>query len=250
MLVLYATLLAPVIPDAAGQLIIASVLSALAAILISQIMVPETEERHTDASLIEPEPVAVSTMDAVVKGTTVGLQLLLNIVAMLIVLVALVHLVNAALGLLPPLGGEPVTLQRMLGYAMAPICWLMGLPWREALKMPAAEQMRHLAAFFGSIDFWKLRPAPEMLAKQPGTESAGRFVSVARSEEGEFAVAYVPQDRAVEVVLKQLPPRPQITWVNPRDGTRSPAVGVVTESALQLPTPAAGDWLLLIRSGN
>ncbi|MBM3544344.1 MAG: nucleoside:proton symporter [Alphaproteobacteria bacterium] len=132
-LVLYATLLAPVIPDAAGQLIIASVLSAPAAILISQIMVPESEERHTDASLIEPEPVAVSTMDAVVKGTTVGLQLLLNIVAMLIVLVALVHLVNAALGVLPQLGGEPITLQRMLGYAMAPVCWLMGLPWQEAV---------------------------------------------------------------------------------------------------------------------
>ncbi|MGV1014508.1 MAG: NupC/NupG family nucleoside CNT transporter [Methyloceanibacter sp.] len=131
-LVLYATLLAPVIPDAAGQLIIASVLSAPAAILISQIMVPETEDVHTKAALT-PEPVAFSTMDAVVKGTAVGLQLLLNIVAMLIVLVALVYLVNAMLGLLPALGGEPITLQRMLGYAMAPVCWLMGMPWPEAV---------------------------------------------------------------------------------------------------------------------
>ncbi len=124
------------------------------------------------------------------------------------------------------------------------------LPWREALKMPAADQMRHLNAFFTSIEFWKLRPAPEMLAKQPGAESAARFVAIARSEEGEFAVAYVPSDRAIEVKLKELPPRPQITWINPRDGTRSPAVGVVSDTSLQLPTPAAGDWLLHIRAGN
>ncbi len=124
------------------------------------------------------------------------------------------------------------------------------LPWREALKMPAAEQVRHLASFFGGIAFWKLRPAPEMLAKQPGNESPERFVAMSRSEEGEFAVAYVPMDRAIELKLNQLPPRPQITWINPRDGTRSPAVGVVTETSLQLPTPAAGDWLLHIRSGG
>ena len=132
-LVLYATILSPVIPDAAGQLIIASVLSAPAAILVSQIMVPETNKAHTGAELAPLEPVAVSTMDAIVKGTTVGLQLLLNIVAMLIVLVALVHLVNAMLGLLPPIGDEAITLQRMLGYVMAPVCWLMGLPWEEAV---------------------------------------------------------------------------------------------------------------------
>jgi concentrative nucleoside transporter, CNT family len=132
-LVLYATILSPVIPDAAGQLIIASVLSAPAAILVSQIMVPETNKVHTGAELAPLEPVAVSTMDAIVKGTTVGLQLLLNIIAMLIVLVALVHLVNAMLGLLPPIGDEAITLQRMLGYVMAPVCWLMGLPWEEAV---------------------------------------------------------------------------------------------------------------------
>lgn len=131
-LVLYATILAPVLPDAAGNLIIASVLSAPAAVLISQIMVPETDEVQTRGTFT-PEPVAVSTMDAVVKGTAVGLELLLNIVAMLIVLVALVHLVNSVLGLLPAVGGEVITLQRILGYAMAPVCWLMGLPWKEAV---------------------------------------------------------------------------------------------------------------------
>ncbi len=73
-------------------------------------------------------------MDAIVKGTTEGLALLLNIVAMLIVLVALVHLANSILGLIPDIAGGKVTLQRMLGLVMAPVCWLMGLPWNEALR--------------------------------------------------------------------------------------------------------------------
>ena len=74
-----------------------------------------------------------STMDAIVKGTTAGLELLLNIVAMLLVLVALVYLANAILGLLPEIGGAKISLQRLLGYLMAPVCWLMGLPWPQAI---------------------------------------------------------------------------------------------------------------------
>jgi CNT family concentrative nucleoside transporter len=134
-LVLYATILAPVVPDAAGHFIIASVMGAPAAVLISRIMVPDTTERKTAGDLGEPEPVAASTMDAIVKGTTAGLELLLNIIAMLIVFVALVHLANTLLGLLPDFAGAPVTLQRALGIVMAPVCWLMGVPWDQA---PAA----------------------------------------------------------------------------------------------------------------
>src|SRR5438270_2335890 len=129
-LVLYATLLAPLIPDAAAHFVIASVLGAPAAILISLIMVPETAATRTGGALDDPELHAASTMDAIVKGTAAGLELLLNIVAMLIVLVALVYLANAMLGLLPNIGGAGICLQRMLVYAMAPVCWLMGVPWR------------------------------------------------------------------------------------------------------------------------
>jgi CNT family concentrative nucleoside transporter len=132
-LVLYATFLAPLIPDAAAHFVIASVLGAPAAILVSLIMVPETSDKRTGGTLSDPDMQASGTMDAIVKGTVAGLELLLNIVAMLLVLVALVYLVNAVLGLLPHIGGAPVSLQRMLGYAMAPICWLMGLPWNEAV---------------------------------------------------------------------------------------------------------------------
>ncbi|WP_454619861.1 NupC/NupG family nucleoside CNT transporter [Bradyrhizobium cenepequi] len=142
-LVLYATLLAPLIPDAAAHFVIASVLGAPAAILVSLIMVPETSDQRTGGSLDDrsdpwvaagdPEMHASSTMDAIVKGTAAGLELLLNIVAMLLVLVALVYLVNAILGVLPEIGGAKISLQRLLGYIMAPVCWLMGLPWSQAV---------------------------------------------------------------------------------------------------------------------
>ena len=131
-LVLYAQFLSPVIPDAAGHFIIASVLGAPAAILFSQIMVPDTRRARTHGTLEKIPPVASSTMDAIVKGTTSGLELLLNIIAMLIVFIALVHLANAILGLLPTVAGAPITLQRMLGFVMAPVCWLIGVPWAEA----------------------------------------------------------------------------------------------------------------------
>ena len=134
-LVLYATLLAPLIPDAAAHFVIASVLGAPAAILISLIMVPETsgQAHRRHRWLRDPDMQASSTMDAIVKGTAAGLELLLNIVAMLLVLVALVYLANAILGLLPDIGGAKISLQRLLGYLMAPVCWLMGLPWPQAI---------------------------------------------------------------------------------------------------------------------
>ncbi len=159
-LVLYATLLAPLIPDAAAHFVIASVLGAPAAILVSLIMVPETMDRRTGGALgDDPEMLASSTMDAIVKGTTAGLELLLNIIAMLIVLVALVYLANAILGLLPEIGGAAISLQRALGYLMAPVCWLMGLPWPQAVTagglMGVKTVLNELIAY---VDLSKLAP--------------------------------------------------------------------------------------------
>ena len=158
-LVLYATLLAPLIPDAAAHFVIASVLGAPAAILISMIMVPETSDQRTGGALEDPDLHASSTMDAIVKGTTAGLELLLNIIAMLIVLVALVYLANAVLGLLPNIGGAGISLQRILGLAMAPVCWLMGLPWPQAMTagslMGTKTVLNELIAY---VDLSKLGP--------------------------------------------------------------------------------------------
>jgi CNT family concentrative nucleoside transporter len=158
-LVIYATILGPLIPDAAAHLLIASVIGAPAAILVSLIMVPETADQQTAGVLIDPEPVASSSMDAVVKGTAAGLELLLNVCAMLIVLVALVHLANAILGLLPEVAGAPVSLQRLLGIVMAPVCWLMGLPWDQAMTAGGLMGIKTiLNEFIAYVELSKLPP--------------------------------------------------------------------------------------------
>ena len=158
-LVLYATLLTSVIPNAGAHLVIASVLGAPAAILVSLIMVPQTKDRESGDALIDPPIAAASTMDAIVKGTAAGLELLLNICAMLIVLVALVHLANAILGLLPNVAGAPISLQRMLGYVMAPVCWLMGIPWQEAKTAGSLMGIKTiLNELIAYVEFSKLPP--------------------------------------------------------------------------------------------
>jgi CNT family concentrative nucleoside transporter len=158
-LVLYSVMLAPHIPDASAHFVIASVLGAPAAIVIALLMVPETSDAPTHGDLVTPPPPASSTMDAIVQGTTSGLQLLLNIVAMLLVLVALVHLANAVLGLLPDIAGAPISLQRLLGTVMAPICWLMGIPWEKAVTagslMGTKTILNELIAY---LDLAKLPP--------------------------------------------------------------------------------------------
>jgi concentrative nucleoside transporter, CNT family len=130
-LFLYVSILSPVIADAAGQLVTASIMSAPAAIMIAWLMVP-LDSRATAAALSADMLPATSSMDAITQGTERGLALFLNIVAMLIVLVALVQLANATLSLLPAVGGAELTLERMLGWLMAPVVWLMGVPWSEA----------------------------------------------------------------------------------------------------------------------
>ena len=98
-------------------------------------------------------------MDAIVKGTAAGLELLLNICAMLIVLVALVHLANSIIGVLPELGGAPITLQRLLGYVMAPVCWLLGIPWKEAVTAGGLMGMKTvLNEFISYVELSKLPP--------------------------------------------------------------------------------------------
>jgi CNT family concentrative nucleoside transporter len=129
-MILYASFLQGVIDNALGHILTASIISAPAAITIAKIMVPETES-VTTGKLIPPVE-AKSSMDAITKGTVQGVHLLVSVAAMIIVLVALVHLVNVILGIIPDAGGGPITLQRMLGWIMAPVVWLMGIPWRDS----------------------------------------------------------------------------------------------------------------------
>ncbi|MBT2969771.1 MAG: nucleoside:proton symporter [Candidatus Thiodiazotropha sp. (ex Ctena orbiculata)] len=130
-LVLYASLLEGVIANPIGHLLTASLISAPAAIMISRLMVPETQT-GTAGELTDSET-ASSSMEAITNGTVEGLKLLANIVAMLLVLVALVSLLNQLLGLLPNIQEQPLSLQRILGWLMAPLAWVMGIPWSEAV---------------------------------------------------------------------------------------------------------------------
>lgn len=130
MMVLYASILGPVVPEAMGHILSASLITAPAAIVIAALMVPPVGT--PTAGELDTAQMSKSSMDAITRGTVDGLALLLNIVAMLIVLIALVTLANLALGLLPDVGGRAITLQRALGSVMAPLVWLMGIPWEEA----------------------------------------------------------------------------------------------------------------------
>jgi CNT family concentrative nucleoside transporter len=125
-LFLYGAILGPTLPDAVAHLLIASILSAPAALVIAFLMVPP-QGAATGGGRIVLASEASGSMDALTRGTLEGAQLLLNIVAMLVVFVALVSLVNLVIA--------PYTLQAMLGWALAPLAWLAGIPWSEA---PAA----------------------------------------------------------------------------------------------------------------
>ena len=121
-LFLYASILGPVLPNAAAHLLIASILSAPAALAVSFLMVPPRGD--ATGGDLELRSEASGAMDAITRGTLDGAQLLLNIVAMLVVFVALVALVNLIIA--------PYSLQGMLGAVLAPLAWLCGVPWAEA----------------------------------------------------------------------------------------------------------------------
>ena len=117
----------------AGHLAIASLISAPASLVIAKIMVPETEHSPTKGRVtIDVPRTDANILDAACRGAAEGLKLVLNIVAMLIAFIALVHLINWALSPLPQFAGEPLTLQRFLGWLCAPLAWIMGVEWKDA----------------------------------------------------------------------------------------------------------------------
>ena len=129
-LFLYASILGKVIPDAVAHLLIASIVSAPAALVVAFLMVPP--EGEASGGSLELKSEASGSMDALTQGTLGGAQLLVNIIAMLVVFVALVTLVNLGLEWLPHSGRAPYTLQGILGWLLAPLAWLAGVQWSEA----------------------------------------------------------------------------------------------------------------------
>ena len=143
-LVIYAVMLEPILPGAAGHVFAASIMNAPGAVLIARLMVPPDPgapgapgARDDGQPLVLAEendggPRHASTMDALVTGVGDGLRLYLNIIAMLLVFVALVALVNGALAAAPEITGAPLSVERIFGWALQPVTWMIGVPWDEA----------------------------------------------------------------------------------------------------------------------
>jgi len=133
---LYAVILAPALPGAVGHLLVASVISAPAAVTVARLMVPETGPPTADAATASMAAPAAEgeggAMGAIARGAMDGIMLLLHIVALLLVAVALVALVNQILALLPTPGGGALTLERIAGWVFRPLAWAMGMSWAEA----------------------------------------------------------------------------------------------------------------------
>lgn len=132
-MVAYILVLKQSVPDVAAHILVASIISAPAGILLARVMIPEApgegpaEGDYTAALRYE------SAMDAITRGTQDGLQVCLNIAATLIVFVALVALVNVMLAPIGDVAGAPLTLERIFGYAFAPLAYMIGVPWDEAV---------------------------------------------------------------------------------------------------------------------
>ncbi len=131
-LVVYASILEPLVPGVAGHLIAASLMNVPAALMLSKLAVPEGFEGGPASAHIELDRPPRSSMDAIVQGTTDGAQLLVAVAAMLVVMVALVALANEILGAVTGFFGQRLTLQQILGWVCTPLALLLGIPWGEA----------------------------------------------------------------------------------------------------------------------
>jgi CNT family concentrative nucleoside transporter len=129
-MVLYATFLANAVPGSLGHILTASILNVPSALIVAALMVPFVDDASDDP--VHLPRTDQSTMDALTRGTADGLSLLLNVTAMLLVLVALVALVNIVLSVAPDVAGKPLTLERMMGWLLSPVAWLIGIPWSES----------------------------------------------------------------------------------------------------------------------
>ncbi len=125
-MVIYAHILGAVLPDAFANVLAAALISAPAAIAVAAIMIPFPPRTEPDAAIVIEDPPR-NALEAISRGTSDGVVILANVLAHLVVLLALVALVNAALAALPDVSGAPVTLQRLFALAFRPAAWVIGV---------------------------------------------------------------------------------------------------------------------------
>ena len=158
-MVLYASILGPVIPGSLGHILAASIISTPAGLAVAALMVPFGSDPDAEAQLSLDEPM-LSAMDALARGTADGIVFLANIAAMLIVAIACVTLINMALSWLPQVEGAPVTLQLLFAYAFRPVMWLIGVPANEVATAASLMGTKTvLNEFIAYVDLAHLPPA-------------------------------------------------------------------------------------------
>jgi len=120
-------------------------------------------------------------------------------------------------------------------------------PWKEAVRLPGAEDMGKLKRIFLRMPWWTLQPDPTLLAQQPGIENIESFVAASRGGDGETAILYTPVQQSLELNLDHLPCRMKASWMNPQTGEE---IGIdrLLNSQVKVTPPAPGDWLLILRS--
>jgi hypothetical protein len=120
-------------------------------------------------------------------------------------------------------------------------------PWHEALRLPGAEELRHLRAAFESIPWWTLRPDQSLVRQQPGTVLD--TIKASRNEDGSLAVAYLPNGGTVSLDVSRLAPDLSATWIDPQTGARH-AAGAISSAgdAAHMTAPGDGDWVLILRA--
>lgn len=128
-MVLYVSIIGSVVQDALGHIVTASILNVLGGILIARVMIPD--DTVTDSGEIEDAFGYQSAFDAITRGTTDGVRIVVNIIAMLIVLISLVALINHIIAFIPA-GDGPLSLGRIAGWVFQPLSWCMGIPWSDA----------------------------------------------------------------------------------------------------------------------
>lgn len=165
----YVAFLSDVIPDIAGHLIAASVMSAPAALVVSKILIPEEEESLTQGKVkLDVPKTSANVIDAAAQGAADGLTLALNVGAMLLVFIALIALINFPIQWIGAnIFGTDLSLERILGWVLSPLAFLMGVPWKDATEIGALLGKKTIVnEFVAFYDLSLMVKTPEYLAGQ------------------------------------------------------------------------------------
>lgn len=166
-MVVYASVLKSVLPDPITHLLVASIVSVPAALVLAHTLIPEAspagpashtaEKLNPSSDEVEVElPAYGTSLGAMMAGTQAAVEMIVNIVAVIIVLLSLVQLVNIGLGALYP----GLSIQQLMGYLLAPLLWLTGMSWAEAIVgAPFMATKIALNEFVAYLDFSKLDPS-------------------------------------------------------------------------------------------